>query len=492
MTTMKKQRSGIYLMLAALLTTGDAMSLAAQEIAKGGICVEALKTKKENRQVSVEMTFDLSRLELQSNRFLTLTPRITDGTDTMDLRPLVISGRRQHIMYERERRNDPEYAGAEELRFRRGKEQKVPYRTMVPYERWMHGATLVVDEEWCGCGGYAQENRETDLMQLDLLPAIYNVTPLLAYVEPEAEAVKARSETGSAFLDFRVNRTEIDPEYRNNPDELARIRRTIERVKDDADLTIERITIHGYASPEGRYALNERLAEGRAHSLKTYVLNLYRFDEEQIDVSFTPEDWEGLRRRVEASGLPDKEQVLSEIDAAEDPDERELRLKSLGGGETFRYMLRDWFPALRHSDYTVHYTVRGFDVEEAARIIQTRPQKLSLNEMYLVSQLYEPGSTEFDRVFDIAVRMYPEDPTANLNAANIAIADGVYDKAEAYLDKAGELPEAIHARGVLALLRGEYDRARELLEQAQALGVEEAAHNLGELEKKMENDNQLK
>lgn len=140
----------------------------------------------------------------------------------------------------------------------------------------------------------------------------------------------------------------------------------------------------------------------------------------------------------------------------------------------------------------MHYTVRGFDVEEAARIIQTRPQKLSLNEMYLVSQLYEPGSTEFDRVFDIAVRMYPEDPTANLNAANIAIADGVYDKAEAYLDKTGELPEAIHARGVLALLRGEYDRARELLEQALALGVEEAAHNLGELEKKMENDNQLK
>ena len=488
---MKKQ-GYIYTALAALLTTGGMASSAAQDIAKGGIRIEALKTKKENRQVSVEMIFDLSRLELQSNRFLTLTPRITDGVDTMNLRPLVVSGRRQHIMYERERRDDPEYAGAEELRFRRGKEQKVPYRTMVPYERWMHGATLVVEEEWSGSGGYVQENRETDLVQLDLLPAVYNVTPLLAYVEPEAEAVKARSETGSAFLDFRVNRTEIDPEYRNNPDELARIRQTVERVKNDADLTIDRITIHGYASPEGRYALNERLAEGRARSLKAYVLNLYRFDEEQIDVFSTPEDWEGLRHRVEASDLPDREQVLSVIDAAEDPDERERQLKNLGGGETFRHMLRDWFPALRHSDYTVHYTVRGFDVEAAARIIRTRPQKLSLNEMYLVSQRYEPGSAEFDRVFDVAVRMFPEDPAANLNAANIAIADGVYDKAEVYLDKAGELPETIHARGVLAMLRGEYGRARELLEQAQALGVEEAAHNLGELEKKMENDNQRK
>lgn len=487
---MKQKRYIISSMvLAAVVTAVFPAQLRAQKVAKGEISIKELKVKKENRQVSVGMIFDLDSLKLPSNRFLTLTPHITDGVDTLELRPVIVSGRRQHIMYERERRKYPEYAEAEELCFRPGKKQTVPYHVMVPYEKWMHGATLMVDEEWCGCGGYAQENRETKLVQLDLLPEVYQIRPLLAYVEPEAEAVKSRSETGTAFLDFRVNRTQIDSTYRNNPVELAKIRETIERVKGDPDLTISRITIHGYASPEGSYALNERLAAGRTDALKEYVRGLYHFEDNLIAVSSTPEDWDGLRRMVVASDLADKERLLTIInDSTETPDRRERSLRNTGDGSAYRYMLREWFPALRHSDYTVHYIVRGFDVEEAKQLIKTRPQKLSLHEMFVVSSEYEPGSDEFDQVFDVAVRMYPEDPTANLNAANIAIADGVYDKAETYLLKAGNSPEAVHARGVLDMMRGEYERARSLLEQARGMGVSEAEHNLMELDKKIENN----
>lgn len=489
---MKNRNTILYMVLAAAITAVLPAQLMAQKVAKGGIHIKELKAKKENRQVSVEMIFDLDSLQLPSNRFLTLTPVISDGTDTLFLRPVIVSGRRQHIMYERERRKYPEYADAEELRFRPGKKQTVPYRVMVPYEKWMHGATLTVDEEWCGCGGYTQENRETDLMQLNLLPEVYRIKPLLAYVEPKAEAVKSRSEKGTAFLDFRVNRTNIDSTYRGNPAELAKIRETIDRVKNDRDLTIRQITIHGYASPEGTYALNTRLAAGRTMALKGYVRGLYQFEDKLIAVTFTPEDWDGLRNKVLASDLKDKEQMLAIInDTTKTPDRREQLLRSAGDGSTYRYMLREWFPALRHSDYTIHYTIRGFDVEEAKQIIKTRPQKLSLHEMFVVSGEYAPGSEEFNQVFDVAVRMYPEDPIANLNAANIAIIDGVYDKAEDYLLKAGDTPEAVHSRGVLALLRGDYDLARTLLEQARDLGVSAAEHNLIELEKKVENNNLL-
>ena len=37
--------------------------------------------------------------------------------------------------------------------------------------------------------------------------------------------------------------------------------------------------------------------------------------------------------------------------------------------------------------------------------------------MYLVAQTYEEGSEDFNEVFHIAVRMYPHDPIANINAA---------------------------------------------------------------------------
>ena len=70
--------------------------------------------------------------------------------------------------------------------------------------------------------------------------------------------------------------------------------------------------------------------------------------------------------------------------------------------------------------------------------MQTQPQKLSLNEFYLVAQTYEPGSVEFNDVFETAVRMYPNDEIANLNAANSAMQRKDVENAKRYLQK-GEI-----------------------------------------------------
>ena len=95
--------------------------------------------------------------------------------------------------------------------------------------------------------------------------------PKTVYVTPQAEAVKSRSMAGSAYLDFPVNQTTIQPDYRNNPSELAKIRRSIEAVRGNQFASITALTIKGYASPEGSYASNARLAEGRAKALLDYV-----------------------------------------------------------------------------------------------------------------------------------------------------------------------------------------------------------------------------
>ena len=89
----------------------------------------------------------------------------------------------------------------------------------------------------------------------------------------------------------------------------------------------------------------------------------------------------------------------------------------------------------------------------------------------VAAQSLEPGSPEFNEVFDIAVRMYPDNPVANLNAANTAMSRGDYAAAEGYLAKAGDSPEATHARGALALMQGDYDRAQQLLESSLAAGI---------------------
>ena len=97
--------------------------------------------------------------------------------------------------------------------------------------------------------------------------------------------------------------------------------------------------------------------------------------------------------------------------------------------------------------------VRSFFIEEAKEILKTKPQQLSLQEMFLVAQTYEPGSPEFNEVFDIAVRLFPDDETANLNAACTDLQKGDLTSAEKHLAKAGNSKEAERVRDVFKQIK---------------------------------------
>jgi tetratricopeptide (TPR) repeat protein len=120
---------------------------------------------------------------------------------------------------------------------------------------------------------------------------------------------------------------------------------------------------------------------------------------------------------------------------------------------------------------------------EIEQILNTSPQHLSLEEFYILAQTYEPGSDNFNKLFETAVRMYPNDPVANLNAANSAILKGDYRSALRYLDKAGDMPEAVYTRGALEVYMGNDDAAKAYFVKALELGVAEAEVALAEVAK---------
>ena len=344
----------------------------------------------------------------------------------------------------------------------------------------------------CGCG---KEEQGAPLVMADKVltrpDKRYEVQPTLAYISPEAETVKHRAEVGTAYLDFQVGKYAILPDFRNNAVELAKIDNTISTVVNDKNITLEGIILKGFASPEGSYKSNTVLAGNRVKALSEYIRKKHDFKPELFTLDNGSEDWEGLKAKVEADrSVPSREAVLAIINSNDDPDKKDARLAALDGGVPYRYVLKNIYPSLRRSDYRVAYQVRFFTVEEGREIIKTRPQQLSLSEMFAVANSYEIGSKEYNEVFEIAVRMYSDDPVTNLNAANIALSKNDLDAARTYLAKAGNSPEAIHAHGVLNLLDGNLDEAGKLLEQAKAAGVKEAAANLDELRKK-EADNQL-
>lgn len=472
-----------YIVMGMMLLAGPA---SAQHLAGSELHIDNRAiTIGDNGQVMVAMDVTVpADMELSTNSVAVLTPVLKAEESNRVLPEIWIYGRNRYVVHQRGG-DLPENAYTV-LRRDNGTSQTVNYSTRLDYEAWMNNAELELSAEVRGCAECVKESDLAVITRANLVR--YEVQPLVAFQTPDVEAVKNRSEQGRAYLDFPVNQTRIHPDYRRNPQELEAIKRTVDVVKDDPNTTITHIDIKGFASPEGTYKGNARLAEGRAKALKDYVRKEYGFDDSLFGVAFEPEDWEGLRNYVAdaKNDVPQREEVLAIIDTKdEDYDAKEMRIRQLDNGTIYASLLKDVYPGLRHSDYVVNYVVRGFDVEEAKRIIKERPQQLSLKEMFQVAQTYPKGSEDFNHVFDVAVRMFPEDPTANANAAAIELELRNLARAERYLAKANqESGETLNNYGVLKMLQGDLDAAEGYFKRAMEKGIAEAEGNLQEVDKK--------
>lgn len=443
------------------LVFGVAGAKAQTTVMDGQVEVSNIDVTRSSGNVYVSMDLDVARLEMKKNREVILTPELRDTEGNVRSLPDIwLVGRNRYYYH---LRNDSIAEGR--FFYRKSKVSSIRYEASVPYEAWMRYADLMMSEDVCGCSDLLLTGDE-------LLRGSF--VPLYAYVQPPVEKVKVREVKGSAFIDFPVNETVIYPDYRNNPAELEKIRQTIGVVKNDSDAQITSVSIKGFASPESPYDNNTRLAKGRTQALKEYVQRLYHLSPSVFTTSWEPEDWEGLRKYVEASALDDKDEILKWIAKDMDPDQKEWAIRSRHP-QSYTYLLKNCYPALRHSDYVVEYVVRSYaDIDEAKRVYKTSPGKLSLHELYLVASDYEQGSEEYNELFETMVRLYPDDEVANLNAANVAMSKEDMKAARKYLDKAGSRPEAEYARGLLLAMEGDYEAARPYIEKAKAGGVKEA------------------
>lgn len=439
------------------------------------VSVDKFAMEREGKFLDVTFDMDLKDLKVNSNRAVLLTPRLVNGSDSVDLPSVGIYGRRRYYHYVRNGYGC--ISGDGELIYRASKKpDSLAYNDLVDYRDWMDGATLKLYRSDWGC--CREKLAEYDGILGSHREAFF---PQLVFVKPTGEVEKIRSLSGSAYIDFPVDQTVIYPDYHNNTAELGKIEGTIDSVRNDKDITITSVWLKGYASPESPYSHNTDLAKGRTAALKEHIGQLFRFPAGIIDTDYEPENWEGLRRYVEKSNIDHREQILALIDSDMEPDAKEVKLKRTYPKE-YRFLLQNCYPYLRRTDYRINYKIRVFyDVDEIRRVMAEQPQKLSQNEFYLVAQEYEPGTPEFTDVFDTAVRMFPADEVANLNAANAAIRRDDFTVARRYLDKAGDSAEAVYARGALAVREKDYTKAKAYLEQAAKMGLEQASATLKEL-----------
>lgn len=437
-----------------------------------------LKVKDVNVNVvegvlTVKMTIDPHAVRPGLDREVRFTPvvRAIGASDSLELPMVTIAGKNRYLLAER-----AGFVDAGERIYRSGKGRDIEYRVETEALPWMDHCRIDVREETANCCDPIAPLAETPVAELDLRAV--PVAPAYRYIALTADSTVELEAEGRAFVDFVVNRTELRPTYRNNRREIAKILESIDFVRNDSDATITRVTFKGYASPEGPWNNNVRLAMGRTNTLKEYVRDLYNFDPEIMHSDYEPEDWDGLRRWVEACTLPDKDAIMEVInsDLAPDPKDHELRRRYPA---SYAVILDSVYPALRHSDYTIRYSIRTYvDIEELKRVFAAAPERLRPVDFNRIASTYPEGSEEYDNVMLTAVRFYPNDTQVNINAANIAMRRDDLGAAERYLTKAGGSADAEYTRAVLAARRGDDNGAMQLLERAAAQGCEPAEAEL--------------
>ena len=253
--------------------------------------------------------------------------------------------------------------------------------------------------------------------------------------------------------------------------------------KDQEHLAIDGVEVSAYASPEGKYDFNEKLANKRQDVAADYVRKQMKLQKTDvpIDTKYTAEDWDGFKELVAASDIQDKDVILRVLSMYQDPEEREQQIRNLSAA--FKELADGILPELRRSRMTINYLVIGRDDEQILAQIKEDPSKLTIEELLYGATLYDNDAKAKEAVYKKAAELYPNDARAYNNLATLAYARGDYDQARTYAQKAlsidPKLAEASVNLGLLALQQGNTTSAESLI--AKGSQAQDAAEALGNL-----------
>lgn len=310
----------------------------------------------------------------------------------------------------------------------------------------------------------------------------------VTFIRPKAEAVKERTATATIRITYPVNHWAVYPDFENNGAELHRVDRLLSPMATDtATYRVSSVAITGYASPEDTWEHNMALSKKRAGAMRDYLQARYHFPQDKLTAEGKGEDWDGLRGAVESSDMEARDKVLDIIDTYGIFNGRERELMRLQGGKPYKYMLQNLYPPLRRMEMKIDYRVRAFRTDEAGELIGTRPQDLSLQEMYEVARAENSDRTivrrrdDYGREYDIAVRYFPDNDIANINASSAALVRGDLELAWVCLNKVKDNPLAYNNLGVYHWICGKTEEAKAYFEKAKETDPERAAYNLEQM-----------
>lgn len=232
---------------------------------------------------------------------------------------------------------------------------------------------------------------------------------------------------------------------------------------DTKNYAIDNVEISAYASPDGGFKLNDKLAAQREKNAANYAKNEVKKAKvgAAIESKYTAQDWDGFKSLVEQSNLQDKDLIIRVLSMYEDPEKRETEIKNLSA--VYKDLAADILPQLRRARLTLNYQIIGRSDEEIQEAYKSDASVLSVEELLYAATLTEDKAQKKD-IYTTASKNYPNDYRAFNNLGEIAFKDGDFATAESNFKKAlsikADAPEVNTNMGLLCLAQSKADEAQ--------------------------------
>ncbi len=314
-------------------------------------------------------------------------------------------------------------------------------------------------------------------------------TPKLVVVDPKPVMIGDKYEritpdSYKADIHYIINRSNVrDAEV--TKEDMEGLSEYLKKAEQDERINLKGMKLHAYASPDGPYDFNDKLAEDRQESAKRY------FDREAqraelessakegfLAMNYTAEDWEGFKEELEKSDVPDKELILRVLSMYSDPEVREQEIKNLAAA--FEVLAEDVLPELRRSKFVVDAENIGLSDAEIQQVWSTDPDSLDLEEVLYAATLYEDLGTKL-AIYKKAHENFPKCFRAANNIGYVYVLMGEAEEAGEAFEGAKDIMDndvVNNNLGVVALMQGNVEEAEELFQASMGAG-DVVNYNLG-------------
>lgn len=294
------------------------------------------------------------------------------------------------------------------------------------------------------------------------------------------QRVNARKQ--EANIKFLVNQANLRrSELKNNS--VQEFVAMLKRINADREkLNIRNVEVQAYASPEGGFSFNDKLAGKRQNTSEAYVKSQLKQTgvATGIDAHYTAQDWDGFQKLVQTSNIQDKDVILRVLSMYKDPEQREQQIRNMS--EAFRELADGILPELRRSRLIINYETIGRSDEQIKTQYATDATKLSVDEMLYYATL-EDNIAKKEEIYKRTAEYYDKDYRALNNLATLAFKKGDEMEATRYLERAlrvnPQAPEALANLGIMELVNGNVKEAETSI--AKALGEQNVNVAIGSL-----------